>query len=192
MRPMLILIAGLCALSLGPRTAAQPDIRVAVVGATGSAALDPIRQRIDGLDFVNWWEAAAADAITPFSVIFFDPATLDDAALRWSWHAFQRGVVFVGVGASYAEMRYLTGGLCTARGAQLPATLPGAHAITFYTIPGAEPFATEADLRGCVLPDGASWTSVPVKSEGVLTAPLDDAGLDALLETVEFAMGEGG
>jgi len=176
--------------SSGP-SASQPDHRVALIGATGSAALDAVRGQIDGLNFTNWWELAQADAATPFRVVYFDPATLDDAALRWSWQAFARGVVFVGVGASYAEMCYVTGGLCTARGAALPVNLPETHAIAFYLTPDAEPEAIEADLRGCVLPDGDFPPRGLGISEGVLTAPLDDAGLDALLETVATALGEG-
>lgn len=168
---------------------AQPDVRVALIAATGSDALDSVQESVNGLVFASWWEMAAADAVTPFSVVFFDPATLDDAALSWTWPAFQRGVVFVGIGASYAEMRYVTGGLCTARGAALPVNLPTTHAITFFATPGDEPFATDADLRGCVLTP-ETWRGVPVRAEGVLTAPLDETGLAALLETVEFAMGE--
>jgi hypothetical protein len=174
----------------GPSTS-QPEHRVALVGATGSAALDAVRGRMDGFAFTNWWEAAQSDADTPFRVVFFDPATLDDAALRWSWQAFERGVVFVGVGASYAEMRYVTGGLCTARGAVLPVNLPETHAIVFYLSPDAEPDAVEADLRGCVLPEGDFPPRGLAISEGVLTAPLNDTGLDVLLATVEAVLGEG-
>lgn len=176
--------------SSGP-SASQSDTGVALVGATGSATLDAVRERVDGLAFTNWWEAAQADAVTPLRVVYFDPATLDDAALRWSWQAFARGVVFVGVGATYAEMRYVTGGLCTARGAMLPVNLPETHAIAFYLPPDAEPEAIEADLRGCVQPSGDFPSRGLGISEGVLTAPLDDAGLDALLDTVAAALGEG-
>ena len=176
-------------MSSGP-SASQPDTHVALIGATGSPALDAVRERVDGLDFTNWWEAAQADTVTPFQVVYFDPATLDDAALRWSWQAFERGVVFVGIGTSYAEMRYVTGGLCTARGATLPVNLPETHAIGFYLTPDATPDAVEADLRGCVQPQGDFPPRGLGISEGVLIAPLDDAGLDALLETVAAALGE--
>lgn len=170
--------------------ATQPDSRVAMIGMTGSETLDAIRGAVDGRDFTNWWEAAEADAVTPFSVVIFDPATLDDAALRWTWQAFERGVVFVGIGASYAEMRYVTGGLCTARGAVLPINLPETHAITFYLTPGADPGVVEADLRGCVAPEGDFPPRGLAVSEGILTAPLDEKGIAALLETVQSAMGE--
>lgn len=175
-------------LSNGP-SYAQPDNTVALVGATGSAALDAVRERVDGVDFTTWWELAQADAETPFRAVYFDPATLDDAALRWSWQAFARGVVFSGIGASYAEMRYVTGGLCTARGAILPANLPETHAITFFLTETAAPDAIEADLRGCVQPEGDFPSRGLAISEGVLTAPLDEAGLDALLATVAAALG---
>lgn len=187
LRLFAVCLTGLC---LSVSVAAQPDIRVAIVGATGGDALDPVRGAIDGVAFTNWWEAAAADAVTPFSVVIFDPATLDDAALRWTWQAFGRGVVFVGIGASYAEMRYVTGGLCTARGAVLPINLPATHAITFYLTPGADPGVIEADLRGCVAPEGDFPPRGLAISEGVLTAPLDQNGIAALLETVQSAMGE--
>ncbi len=168
--------------------AAQPDTRVAVIAPSGSDALDSIQESVNGQVFTSWWDAAAADAVTPFSVVMFDPATLDDAALRWAWRAFERGAIFTGVGARYAEMRYVTGGLCTARGAVLPINLPDSHAITFFVIPGTEAAVTETDLRGCVLsPDGGPY-SVPVRSEGILTAPLDANGIDALLETIQAAI----
>lgn len=177
-------------LTNGP-SASQPDTSVALIGATGSATLDAVRERVGGVAFTNWWEAAQADAVTPLRVVYFDPATLDDAALRWSWQAFARGVVFVGVGASYAEMRYVTGGLCTARGATLAVNLPETHAIAFYLTQDAAPEAVEADLRGCVQPSGDFPPRGLGISEGVLTAPLDAAGLDVLQETVAAALGEG-
>lgn len=187
LRLLTVCFTGIC---LTGSMAAQPDIRVAFVGATGSETLDTVRAAIDGVGFTNWWEAAAADAVTPFSVVIFDPATLDDAALRWTWQAFERGVVFTGIGASYAEMRYVTGGLCTARGAVLPINLPETHAITFYLSVGMNPGATEADLRGCVAPEGDFPPRGLAMSEGVLTAPLNENGIAALLETIEYAMGE--
>ena len=191
LRLLIFALAFLVLLFTSGPSASQPDSGVALVGATGSTALDAVRERVDGIPFTNWWEAAQADAVTPLRIVYFDPATLDDAALRWSWQAFARGVVFVGVGASYAEMRYVTGGLCTARGAALPVNLPEPHAITFFLPPDADPEAVEADLRGCVQPEGEFPPRGLGISEGVLTAPLDDAGLDALLETAAAALGEG-
>ena len=51
--------------------------------------------------------------------------------------------------------------------------------------------AAKAYLRGCVQPSGDFPSRGLGISEGVLTAPLDDAGLDALLDTVAAALGEG-
>ena len=48
-----------------------------------------------------------------------------------------------------------------------------------------------ADLRGCVLPEGDFPPRGLGLSEGILTAPLDAAGLDVLMETVDAALGEG-
>jgi hypothetical protein len=191
LRFLLFFLALLILLFTSGPVASQPDDSVALIGATGSAALDAVRARVDGLALTNWWEAAQADAVTPLRLVIFDPATLDDAALRWSWQAYERGVVFVGIGASYAEMRYVTGGFCTARGAALPVNLPDTHAIVFYLPPDAEPDAIEADLRGCVLPEGDFPPRGLGLSEGILTAPLDAAGLDVLMETVGAALGEG-
>ena len=173
--------------SVAPHFAAQEaDIRVAVVGAHGSDTFKAVRDAANGLPFANWWEVVDADAGTPFDLVIFDPATLDNAPLDWTWEAFARGVVFTGVGASYAEMRYVTGGLCTARGSVLPVTLPGEHAITFYLTPEGDAATTEASLRGCIMPDKPlDWFGA---SEGVLIAPLNQNGVAALLETIDIGL----